>query len=439
MRNCLLILSVAVLAMMTVACEKSGKDTPDPGTGSGDDSTATEVPVLTLTSDSEMRIGYEGGQLSITYTVDNPAADGRVYASSENTEWIRDYDCSVDGTVSFNVDANDGEDREAVVTVEYSYADKSDEFEVKVIQSGNGDSYDYNVEIATVSGNYLGGENTISINTEMEYELHLSDASGAYNYIFHLYSARPEDPEHPAPPAGKYTLDTQGLTEKGTVNSTHSVFYTDNESSAIGFEDAEIRISKEGEDYAYLIYLTDVEGKTHKVTYNGPVALVNQYQTYLSTLEDDVELNIEDGSAVVSVYYFGSMNYEGVSQWSISLYPAENAQWCYQIHLLLPQDNTFDDGIAPGVYEVNASRSANTVVAGWLGSDDSINGAWAYNIYYNEDLPRGPMTGGTVSIEVDGEGVYTFTVDCTDDNTDIPHTVTGVISGVPDLNNPFGL
>ena len=310
---------------------------------------------------------------------------------------------------------------------------------MKVIQSGNGDSYDYNVETATVSGNYLGGANTISINTEMEYELHLSDASGAYNYIFHLYSARPEDPEHPAPPAGKYTLDTQGLTEKGTVNSTHSVFYTDNESSAIGFEDAEIRISKEGEDYAYLIYLTDVEGKTHKVTYNGPVALVNQYQTYLSTLEDDVELNIEDGSAVVSVYYFGSMNYEGVSQWSISLYPAENAQWCYQIHLLLPQDNTFDDGIAPGVYEVNASRSANTVVAGWLGSDDSINGAWAYDIYYNEDLPRGPMTGGTVSIEVDDEGVYTFTVDCTDDNTDSPHTITGVISGVPDLNNPFGL
>ena len=49
------------------------------------------------------------------------------------------------------------------------------------------------------------------------------------------------------------------------------------------------------------------------------------------------------------------------------------------------------------------------------------------------------MTGGTVSIEVDGEGVYTFTVDCTDDNTDIPHTVTGVISGVPDLRNPYNL
>lgn len=434
MKKCFWIPAIVAVAMMTVACEKNGGETPGPGPG--DDSTATtDAPILTLTSESEMQIGQEGGPLVITYTLENEVENGRISASSGGANWIKNFDYSVDGTVSFNVEPNAGEDRETVVTVSYFYSGKSEKIDVTVLQDGY--SYDYEVEIAEVTGDYWGGQHTISINTEMEYELHLSDADGAHNYELYLYSTRPENLEAPAPPAGTYKLDTESLTNQWTID-TKSIFYTTDEASGIGFKELKMEITKNGDNYTYLIYMTDAEDKTHEVTYTGPVALTNQDQTFISTLEDDLDMTIAEGEASITGFCFGSSRYPGVNEWSLSLNYAESSRnsWCYQIHLLLPESNTFADGITPGEYPVNASREANSVVAGWLDEDNWIMGAWAYDLYYNEDLPRGPMTSGTIKISKDDEtGVYTFTFDCQDDNRETPHSITGTISGIPSVRD----
>ena len=436
-------LMAACLAAFTVlaSCEKPSTEKPGPdGPVVPGDTTdvVIDAPVLSLVSDDRIEVGYEGGTFTIEYTVTNPAEDGSLSAyATEGADWCSGFDCSEEGIVAFSVAGNEGEARECEVTLVYDYADGTQEVSVTVVQA-EASPYDYVVDIESVSGDYWGGQHTISINTEMEYELHMSDASGEFNYIFHLYSTRPSDLEAPAPPAGTYRLDTENLTNQWTISRSLSGFYTTDEASAIRFEEAQIEITGEGDGYSYLMHLTDAEGMEHEVTYNGPVALVNQDQTFISTLEDDVELNIANGEAAITGFCFGSSRYPGVNEWALSLYYAESSKnsWCYQIHLLLPADNTFEDGVTPGIYPVSTSREAGTVVAGYMDEDDWIMGGWAYDLYYNEDLPRGPMVEGEVIIELDeSTGVYTFTFDCVDDNRETPHKITGTISGIPSVSD----
>ena len=439
MRKCFWIPAIVAVAMMTVACEKNGGETPGPGPDKGDDSTTTtDIPVLTLTSESEMQIGHEGGPLTITYTLENGVENGRILASPGGANWIKELDYSVDGTVTFNVVANqEMEARETVITITYLYGGTTDVKQgVKIVQGAF--SYDYEVEIAEVTGDYWGGQNTMNASSEMEYELHLSDASKAHNYVFHLYSVMPENLEAPAPPAGTYNLDTEDLTNHWTISRYLSGFYTTDEASSIRFEEARVVITKDGDNYTYLMHMTDADGKTHQVTYTGPVALTNQDRTCISTLEEDVDISIVDGTAAITGFCFGSSRYPGVNEWSLTLRNAETSKnsLAYQINLLLPESNTYADGITPGEYQVNASREANSVVTGWFDEKGYMMGAWAYDISYPEASPRGPMASGTIKISRDDEtGVYTFTFDCQDDNRETPHSITGTISGIPSVSD----
>lgn len=439
MRKCFWIPAIVAVAMMTVACEKNGGETPGPGPDKGDDSTTTtDIPVLTLTSESEMQIGHEGGPLTITYTLENGVENGRILASPGGANWIKELDYSVDGTVTFNVVANqEMEARETVITITYLYGGTTDVKQgVKIVQGAF--SYDYEVEIAEVTGDYWGGRNTMNASSEMEYELHLSDASKAHNYVFHLYSVMPENLEAPAPPAGTYNLDTEDLTNHWTISRYLSGFYTTDEASSIRFEEARVVITKDGDNYTYLMHMTDADGKTHQVTYTGPVALTNQDRTCISTLEEDVDISIVDSTAAITGFCFGSSRYPGVNEWALTLRNAETSKnsLAYQINLLLPESNTYADGITPGEYQVNASREANSVVTGWFDEDGYMMGAWAYDISYPEASPRGPMASGTIKISRDDEtGVYTFTFDCQDDNRETPHSITGTISGIPSVSD----
>lgn len=439
----ILILAACLSAVyLFTACDKNGQEGPAP------DDEGTLSPKLTLTSDSEMTVGYEGGVFSITYTLENPADDGVFSAFAENgVDWCSDFDTSVDGTVSFGVAANGKESRECTIALVYSYADTVQTVSVKLQQEAS--EYDYIVDAEYVSGVYYGGQHTISPNTEMEYWLYFSDkgfeqngnpkADGMY-YTLIFYSKKPADINAPAPPAGTYTLNTESLTDQWTVSSTYSEFYmTDGNGTAsqsLRFTDAKIIVAENGTDYTYDIVLTDSEGKVHKVTYSGAVVLENQAGVdALSTLEENLDLTLED--AVMRGYFRGTGFVDGVSAWTISMWPSDNSStWCYQLYILCDTDVAFEEGIPEGTYQVNTTNQSGTMVSGYVDEEGWICGNWAYDILYNEDLPRGPMTSGTVTVERnDDTGVYTFTFDCVDDNPETPHTITGTISGEPTLTN----
>ncbi len=77
-------------------------------------------PSLTATT-AAVAVPDGGGTVTIGYSIQNPADDGTVSASSD-ASWIADIDCSASGTITFTAAANTGSDpRTARISITYSY------------------------------------------------------------------------------------------------------------------------------------------------------------------------------------------------------------------------------------------------------------------------------------------------------------------------------
>lgn len=79
-------------------------------------------PVINVTSENPMAISNANDLHAITYTISNPT--GASVSASANVAWIHDFDYSVDGEVSFEVDAQEenASARNGVITLSYTGA-----------------------------------------------------------------------------------------------------------------------------------------------------------------------------------------------------------------------------------------------------------------------------------------------------------------------------
>lgn len=103
------------------------------GCSDDDDPVAPEEPGQTEAAQiklgaTEVSIAGEGGPGEMTYNLVNAAANGKISAKVEDgVDWIHDFNTSVNRLITFEVDANDVEEkREATVTVTYSAEGMSD-------------------------------------------------------------------------------------------------------------------------------------------------------------------------------------------------------------------------------------------------------------------------------------------------------------------------
>lgn len=80
-------------------------------------------PVINVTSSNPMGVDNTNDLYAIEYTIDNPSSGESISASS-NVSWIHDFDYSVDGEVSFEVDAQTAgaPARSGVITLSYTGA-----------------------------------------------------------------------------------------------------------------------------------------------------------------------------------------------------------------------------------------------------------------------------------------------------------------------------
>lgn len=95
-------------------------------------------PELKLLSEQNVYAPIEGGTFTILYNIENAVPDSEIAAFSEDSDWIGQFDCTVDGEIKFVVQPNEGtEDRSAVITVNYSYPQSESpvSFKVNVVQS----------------------------------------------------------------------------------------------------------------------------------------------------------------------------------------------------------------------------------------------------------------------------------------------------------------
>lgn len=108
-------------------------------------------PELTVTSETTVTASPDGERITTTYTVENPVAGASVTADAGEASWINTFETSVEGQVSYTVDANDtGEERSATVT--FAYADAKPQT-VTVTQPKQGAIASFNSGIFTSANN----------------------------------------------------------------------------------------------------------------------------------------------------------------------------------------------------------------------------------------------------------------------------------------------
>ena len=118
-RSFLFFLAVAAFAVVTGCEEKIVSETP---------------PEITLDA-AEITIPGAGGQCEFVYSIDNPVADGKLTANSEDG-WMTDFTVASDTLVTFVAEPNEsGVSRSGLITLKYTYgADGEVTADVKVSQ-----------------------------------------------------------------------------------------------------------------------------------------------------------------------------------------------------------------------------------------------------------------------------------------------------------------
>ncbi len=138
-------------------------------------------PVVSLSTTEFPDVSYEGDVLSLNYTISNPV-EGESISVSSDASWVNSFDYSVDGELSFVVDANDGVARTATLTV--SYKDAAD-VTFTVSQARKAGVYTVTYTVAsttslTTSGTAPSGSSATFKNTYTTKDQMIKDKSQTY-------------------------------------------------------------------------------------------------------------------------------------------------------------------------------------------------------------------------------------------------------------------
>ena len=409
------ILFFVALVFGLVACNT---DNPTPP--------STEGAALSVTSDTTVWFEAAGGEGVITYTIENPVKGAQLEAES-SVEWISNINVGTN-EVTYVVEANDvEEERRGVITLTYG-ADNS--CTVSILQRAN-INVDVEFEVKSLDGSYYLDklENADTHN----YNLTLSDkgynqsgnlyADASY-YILDIYVDTPAEGGVATLPAGEYYLAAGNAT--GVINNGYSKFVdTHNGGSTLLFTDARLIVG-EGTLEAYI---TLENGKVHHLTYEGSL-VVEPYKaddnSGYSTLRRDYSFDISGGLFVGA--YVGNMYYSNADTCQVYLFEdldvvtGEERGDEFQLDLQLPRGTTdicgtYTPGTSAGHFLIGSVEN--------LGDGQYMQtNTWYMTAGY---LDFAPLIDGTITVTKDDADVYTFVIDCVDDEG---HKISGTFRGM---------
>ena len=372
--------------------------------------------VIKLTK-SVVEFGKSGGEQRVSFTIEN-SKGGKVTAE-ENADWM-DAAIEFNSEVVINVDANSGEAREAVVTVNYDYA-KSVTITVKQSENNSGD-YDVEFKAKRFEGIYFGTE----YSTVPNYYVILSDigansdgspkANGTY-YIFDMYHNTKADVESPILPNGDYTYDIENgykhltFTEEG---SWYAVMGADGKYAASG-EFANATVTVTDGKFEAIVELTT--GEKHKVTFEGKLQTTIGHVR--STFTEDVEFAVEGAEITANLH--GDADGDGQQNWFIE---AKKGDDLYMVDVF----NASTESCA-GLYQmmdIDGKDYTNRYLPGLVG-EDGLVGSWYAKL--TDGTIKGdvmaPMAEGVIQLVVEGDNLR-IEYGCKDD---AGNNITGSVSG----------
>lgn len=413
-------LAASLAALTVLSCKKEPNEEPpqDP-----------QIQVMTPT----VEVPAEGGAFEVTYTVQNAVEWVEMTASSE-AEWITDIDCSVDGKVTFNVQANDvTEVREGTIVLKYG----SVVAQAAVSQQGKAPSeYDVEFEAPLFYGIYYGDYFVDGVGN---YWFYLMDkemvddvmSPDARYYRIDLYAPLAEDPANASVPDGTYVFDKESTNAEGTFSKAYSYLITTDaagKGTAHDYTEGSLVVKNEGEVTTFELIVT-IEGKKHKVTYTGAAHFMDD-----SGDEPDVEypqITSDVTMTALSAEAYWVADNNGVASIDMRIMDMEKDGEGYPIYPGLSLDIDLygiiedDGGIKAGEYVISKNNAGDegTLAPGSVSSLFGMYIPSGTNLQqYDEEGNRafGVVTDGkltisgtaseaTITVDMTMEGKYSLT------------------------------
>ncbi len=240
--------------------------------------------------------------------------------------------------------------------------------------------------------------------------------NGATYYYFDIYAG--VETEDLSVPNGTYTFDASNSYANGTFTEEYGYgfLYTDGVPTWYLYDEGSKLTVSDNKIVAELI-LTD--GAKHIVTYEGSLSLAG------ASITEDIEINATGWD--VTVEYYGQYYNYDTDNYYIQLFEdAETGDGGYFVLDLLADYATCVDH--SGTFTCSDSYGINTFLAGYI-DDGYLAGSWYAELEggYASGV-MAPLTDGTITVTLNGDGTQTYTFDCTDDEG---YKITGSVTANP--------
>ncbi len=380
-----------------------------------------------LTSNDKLRVGYEGGDFEICYSLTNPVEGTTIKTTIVNSEMITAADTSKDGVVKITISENISEAvREGAVVVSYGALS----FTVVVEQDYNTGSQN-TMESVTIAanqlvGNYYGDNLASGVG---HYWIILSKdgfddgnvVANAEFFRLDILGPMPSDMDNIKIPDGTYEFDYGTNVEPFTIINIGNTDYTwvdDNmEGWAKPLESATLKVSGNRFELVAVADMTE-----YTVTFEGEYSLGETVITdYVSSLTKDTVIDVSNCSASVSSY--GDYWSCGYNNWGIEFVCNDGfKQGTYVVIDFLSESTTDFTGtyVASGFSEEDPTKPdfrGGVFVPGFRVADDADLLLGSLFMVYKDGLcvSQAPLYEGSVTITSNGDGTYTIVIDALDD------------------------
>lgn len=366
-------------------------------------------PVLNI-PDKVIEAQAEGGVYELAYTVQNPV-DGAELVLAAEADWISGRE-SDDSKIILVVDPNDtDEDRNAGITVTYVYGEGLVlEDEIEVIQSCADASYDYNFKAYYISGGFFKdrgeGRNYCIYLSDTGMDKYLNFIGEGIYYRLDVYvPGNPEDWSEIQIPEGTYEL----------IAGDSTCFWGSPDATVSQWEkfelitDGTLTVTGSGDSYIYEVVLTDINGDTHFVEYNGPVSLDLYSKEGVRLANYDIVLKENNLSDITYSADYGEAMKLGLKFYGAVEGGDDNADLHNMyFEIYAPTD---DYKLLPGTYEVSTSMNKNTLYPGYIDELTMyVVGTFAMTYQDGVSVALAMATDGEITVE-ESNDIYTVSID----------------------------
>lgn len=238
---------------------------------------------------------------------------------------------------------------------------------------------------------------------------------GATYYYFDIYAG--VETEDLSVPNGTYTFDSSNSYANGTFTEEYGFGFIINGGVPTWYMYAEgSKLTVSDNKIVAELILTD--GAKHIVTYEGSTSLAG------ASITEDIEINATGWDVMVE--YFGQYYNYDTDNYYIQLFEdadSGDGKW-FAFDLLADYATCVDHS---GTFTCSEDEGINTFLPGYM-DDGYLAGSWYAELEGGYASVMTPLTGGTVTVTLNGDGTQTYTFDCTDDKG---YKITGSVTANP--------